>query len=146
MVSDSFYSFTSLSQIETELFGEKFAESLVEGDIVLLNGNLGAGKTALARGIAKGLHGTCGDVKSPSYTLLNIYEGEPALYHFDFYRIEEGDDITELGLDDYWGKGVSIVEWPKSFCENIQGRKIEITIETIGGNKRKIKINREENV
>jgi len=87
------------------------------------------------------LHGASGQaVKSPSYTILTIYEGEPTIHHFDFFRVENGDDISELGLDDYWGKGICVVEWPKNFCASLPGRTIDVIIEFVSEKERRIRV------
>lgn len=86
-------------------------------------------------------------MKSPSYTLLNIYEGEPIIFHFDFFRVEDPDDISELGLDEYWGgDGICIVEWPKDFCVSLPGRTIDVIIDFTENMNRNIKINIPEDV
>lgn len=123
--------------------GRHLAGALLEGDVLLLEGELGSGKTTLVRGIMQGLRdgdGSC--VKSPSYTILNIYPPETvsglAVHHFDFYRVENEADLEELGLNDYWGKGVSIVEWPKGFCRSLPGRIIGVKFVIGDGDQREI--------
>ena len=96
---------------ETEEFGIKLGKSLKSGDIVCLNGDLGAGKTTLTKSIGLGL-----DVKeyitSPTFTLINQYRGRLPVYHFDVYRLENVDELYDLGFDEYfYGNGVCIVEW-----------------------------------
>lgn len=141
------YKHSSRSEKETEEFGRNFASTLKDGDIVLLKGELGAGKTTMVKGILHGLRGeTFFGVKSPSYTVLNIYPGVPQVHHFDFYRIENPEDLEELGLNDYWGKGICLVEWPKSFCSSLPGRKIEADISIGEGDFREITILREDEI
>ncbi len=149
----------SNSEKETEELAAKLAARLKAGDNVCLHGELGAGKTCFARGIVSSLRGGRATpaeqaapaapdvpVKSPSYTLLNIYEGNPKIYHFDFYRIDNNDEIMELGLDEYWGgDGICIVEWPKGFCAALPGRTIDVIIDFTENMKRKIKVNIPEN-
>ena len=127
--------------------GRHLAELLREGDILLMNGDLGSGKTTLVRGIMQGLrNGDDSSVKSPTYTILNIYtpdaspDAVPGLtvHHFDFYRVEDEADLEELGLNDYWGVGVSIVEWPKKFCRSLPGRVIGLEIRIGEGDDREI--------
>jgi len=131
--------FVSHSEEETEKIGAKLALHLRAGDNVRLYGGLGAGKTCLTRGIAQCLHkGESVPVKSPCFTILNIYEGEPVIYHFDFYRIKTVRDVEELGLSDYWGEGICIVEWPKKFCISLPGRTIDVIMAIKGERKRKI--------
>ncbi len=127
---------------ETASFAAVFASALREGDVVCLYGELGAGKTAFARGLLQGLRGAAGAsaVKSPTYTILNVYEGRPPVHHFDFYRVEDVVDIAALGLDEYWGNGICIVEWPKSFCYSLPGRKIDVNITITTRNERVIEV------
>lgn len=101
----------STSPETTRALGERLGRLLQPGDVVLLSGNLGAGKTALTQGIARGL-GVTGPVSSPTFTILKEYEGRIPLYHFDLYRIEDPDELEALGFGDYfYGDGVSVVEW-----------------------------------
>lgn len=128
----------SRSENETAAFARELAAELRAGDVLCLSGELGAGKTVFTRGLVEGLRDDTGStpVKSPTYTILNIYEGAPPIHHFDFYRVENYEDIAALGLDDYWGKGISIVEWPKSFCYSLPGRIINVTLKISGQNER----------
>jgi len=92
--------------------GNSLASVLAVDDVVYLVGNLGVGKTTLVRGIAQAL-GYRGRVTSPTFTLMNIYNSTPPLYHFDFYRLG-GGEIEDLGLDDYLERqGISLIEWPQ---------------------------------
>lgn len=136
--------FVSHSEEETEKIGAKLASHLMPGDNVRLYGGLGAGKTCLTRGIAQYLHkGESVPVKSPCFTILNVYEGKPAIYHFDFYRLKALRDVEELGLSDYWGGGenICIVEWPKKFCISLPGRTIDVIMAAKGETERKIRAN-----
>ena len=91
------------SVAETRALGAQLAEKLKAGDVILLEGELGAGKSELARGVAKGL-GVLETVTSPSFTILNVYEsGRIPLYHFDWYRLESEEELYELGMDEYLG-------------------------------------------
>ncbi len=101
-----------------EKLGESIAAVLESGDTLLLTGVLGAGKTTLVRGIARGM-GYQGRVTSPTFTLLNIYPARVNLYHFDFYRLDAGD-IGDLGLEDYLERDcISLVEWPQAAGESL---------------------------
>ena len=104
---------TTHSAEETRRLGEKIAAELRAGDVILLEGPLGAGKSELARGIARGL-GVTETVTSPSFTILNVYDsGRIPLYHFDWYRLESAEELYELGMEEYLGgDGVALVEWP----------------------------------
>jgi tRNA threonylcarbamoyladenosine biosynthesis protein TsaE len=99
----------SVSPEQTRALGVALAALLEPGDVVLLVGALGAGKTVLAQGIAVGL-GVDEPVVSPTFTLAREYEGRLLLVHADLYRLEQGDEIADLGLDDF-DRGVAVVEW-----------------------------------
>ncbi len=106
-------SLTTKSPEETLIFGENFGKCLEPGDIVLLFGDLGAGKTTLTQGICKGLGLPVGEyIRSPTFTLINEYLGKIPIYHIDLYRMESLEEIESLGLEEVlFGTGVSIVEW-----------------------------------
>lgn len=107
---------TSHSPAETFAQGRALAASLRAGDILALDGDLGAGKTHFVKGIAAGL-GCEGDVTSPTFTLVHEYTaGRLPLFHFDFYRLESADEVLRIGLDDYLGVGgVIVIEWAGKF-------------------------------
>lgn len=108
--------FLTRSPEETEALGEKIAERLNGGEVIALFGEMGAGKTALTRGIARGL-GVSGGVSSPTFALVHEYRGRLPVYHFDMYRIGSWDDLYSTGFFDYLDSGgVLIVEW----SENIE--------------------------
>jgi len=98
---------------ETLALGRKIGEKLIPGDLILLSGDLGTGKTTLVQGISQGLGvGPDQYVRSPSFTLINPYQGSLPVYHIDLYRIDSGPDLANLGLEEYlFGEGVSLVEW-----------------------------------
>jgi len=115
----------SKSGVQTQRLGEALGVLLRAGDLILLDGQLGAGKTTFTQGIAKGLHVT-EVVNSPTFTLLKEYRGsvalpaitELSLYHFDLYRLDEPDEILDLGFEDYfYGTGVCVVEWADKATE-----------------------------
>ena len=112
---------------ETRELGRWLSMQLLPGDVLLLRGPLGAGKSELARGIAAGL-GVTETVTSPSFTILNVYEsGRIPLYHFDWYRLNDAEELWELGLDEYLqGDGVAVVEWPEQCPEAVPGDALEI--------------------
>jgi tRNA threonylcarbamoyladenosine biosynthesis protein TsaE len=100
------------SEEEMQKLGRDLASVLAEDDVVYLLGELGAGKTVLVRGVARGL-GYAGRVTSPTFTLMNVYSTIPIIYHFDLYRLER-PDLADLGLEDYLERGgISLVEWPQ---------------------------------
>ena len=127
------------SASETRELGVRLAEQLKAGDVILMDGELGAGKSELARGVAKGL-GVQETVTSPSFTILNVYEsGRVPLYHFDWYRLESAEEIFELGMDEYLGgDGVALVEWPDRCPDAIPEDFLRIRIEATGENTRRI--------
>ena len=125
------------SAAETRALGEKLAGRLQPGDVLLLEGDLGAGKSELTRGIAAGL-GVTETVTSPSFTILNVYEsGRCPLYHFDWYRLESAEELFELGMDEYLGgDGIALVEWPGRCPEAVPADCLRIRIEAAGDNER----------
>ena len=127
---------------ETRAFGVRLAESLRAGDVLLLYGNLGAGKSELTRGIAEGL-GVKSPVTSPSFTILNVYdEGRVPLYHFDWYRLESAEELYEMGMDEYLGgDGVAVVEWPTQCPEAIPETHLAVSLKPVGENEREITLN-----
>lgn len=102
----------SQSEAETEAIGAAFAKTLSAGAVVLLNGPLGAGKTAFVRGMARGLDASPRDVSSPTFTLLQEYAGTLTLYHADLYRLSPRE-VEDLGLMDISAEGILAVEWPE---------------------------------
>ena len=125
------------SAAETRAFGERLAQQLQAGDVVLLEGDLGAGKSELTRGIARGL-GISGYVTSPSFTVLQVYEeGRLKLFHFDWYRLGSVNELYELALDEYlYDDGVSVVEWPDVAREAIPEKHLRIAVKVLGESDR----------
>lgn len=113
---------------ETVEFGEKLGNVLKSGDIISLSGDLGTGKTAFANGIAKSL-GITAYITSPTFTIVNEYEGKLPLYHFDVYRISEPDDMFDIGFEEYInGEGITIVEWGEQIKEILPEEIINVNI------------------
>lgn len=134
------YTFTSNSDEQTYNFGNLIGSNCFKTAIITLNGQLGAGKTVLAKGIAKGL-GINDNVTSPSFAILNIYSGKFPLYHFDLYRLTNIEEIYELGFDEYFdGDGVCLIEWANDLLLN-RDEVLNISIEGSGDEKRKIILN-----
>ncbi len=121
---------------ETVRFGKEYARSLKEGDVVLLCGEMGAGKTWFAKGVAQGL-GITELVTSPTFAIHNIYEGKTTLHHFDFYRIT-AEEAAILGLSEFFGKGVCLVEWAQNVAELLPKGCKEVSIEKTGDETREI--------
>ncbi len=118
------------SEQETRAFGEKLGRKALPGQVYALEGGLGAGKTVLTKGLAAGL-GIEEPVSSPTFTILQIYEGgRLPLYHFDVYRIEDIDEMEEVGYDDYfYGEGICTVEWSDLIAALLPPDAIRIRIE-----------------
>lgn len=115
---------------ETQTLGEKLGKTLKRGDIIALVGDLGTGKTCLTQGIARGV-GIASDevVNSPSYILINEYNGKIPIYHIDLYRLENSEDIAELGLSEYIeGDGICIIEWAERMSDLLPDTCIKIHI------------------
>lgn len=129
----------SVSPQETRALGRRLAGKLQMGDVVLLWGDLGAGKSEMTRGIAEGL-GVSGPVTSPSFTILNVYDdGRIPLYHFDWYRLESAEELFEMGMDEYLGgDGVAVVEWPSQCPEAIPETYLSVKLTPVGENEREI--------
>lgn len=151
---------TTTSPAETITLGRKIAKLLNPGDIICLSGNLGSGKTTLAKGIAKGLSIDPVKVNSPTFVIMNAYEGRLPLYHFDLYRLNKMQEMGVIGYDEFlYGEGVSLIEWgerlekllPKEFlnvkivqsgelerqfCFEAVGTKYKSMVDQIGGIKR----------
>ena len=129
---------TARSAAETELLGECLGRVLDPGDVVALAGDLGAGKTRFAQGVARGLEvDSAQPVTSPTFTLLNIYPGRVPLYHFDLYRLAGDDDVAELGFGDYFhGDGVCLVEWAERLVTELPAAYLAITFAHAGEERR----------
>ena len=104
----------SKSAEDTIAVAVKFAKNLKPGDIVFLRGELGAGKTTFMKGIARGLKVSPHKVNSPTFVLMNYYEGKMPVYHFDLYRLEKAEELKTVQFDEYfYGSGISVIEWPE---------------------------------
>jgi tRNA threonylcarbamoyladenosine biosynthesis protein TsaE len=131
--------YTTTSEKETILLAKKLAESFQGHEVVLLLGELGAGKTIFAKGIAAGLGiEDVNKVCSPSFTLVNIYQAKFPIFHIDLYRLEKASEIADLGWEDYLDRGVIIVEWGEKF--KVDMKVIRVNIEVEGNDTRKITI------
>jgi tRNA threonylcarbamoyladenosine biosynthesis protein TsaE len=132
---------TATTRSEEETF--ELARALAAGfggtETVLLEGELGAGKTVFAKGLAAGAGVTdAGRVSSPSFTLVNIYQGKHRIFHIDLYRLERPAEIADLGWEDMIGQGIVIVEWAEKLTFPVKG--IRVRIETAGDDARRITI------
>ena len=125
---------------ETVALGARLGRLLLPGDFVALEGELGAGKTQFAKGIAAGLEVDPGTpVTSPTYTILNIYQGRLPLYHFDLYRLQGPEEIAELGFEEYFhGRGACVVEWAERLAEEAPEHVLSVTLCHAGEESRTI--------
>lgn len=122
---------------ETEQLGHRLADRLQAGDSILLEGDLGAGKTRLTQAIGRGL-GVTIPINSPTFTIIKEYEGRLPLYHMDAYRLEDEDEM--LGLEEYMdGDGVFILEWPMQIASQLPPEYLLIRLEHIDGDKRQLR-------
>ena len=128
--------FISKSTEETQAFARDYAKTLRGGDVVILDGEMGAGKTAFAKGIAKGL-GIAEEVTSPTYAYMNDYDGR--LFHYDCYRIESVEQAEQLGLADYFDMGgICLIEWAQNIAPLLPPVVKRVRIEKRGENERAI--------
>lgn len=120
--------YKSNSVKETENIAKAFSKNLVPGDVICLNGDLGAGKTAFVQGLAKGL-GIDDYISSPTFTIVNSYDGKIPLNHFDVYRVSSGEEMFDIGFDEYiYGNGVSVIEWSNIIEDVLPEERYEIVI------------------
>jgi tRNA threonylcarbamoyladenosine biosynthesis protein TsaE len=137
--------FTTHSPEETIALGRTLAAMLAPPKLVLLRGELGAGKTTLVKGIAEGFHAASEeDVTSPTFTLVHEYHGPEAnVYHIDLYRVDTPRELETLGLDDLIGENsVLLIEWGEKFPRIERERDVEIALERVGENERRIRVSR----
>lgn len=123
---------------ETEALASEIAGNTKPPHVFCLTGDLGAGKTAFTRGLARGF-GYDGRVSSPTFTILNIYEGNPCIYHYDLYRLSSFEELEETGIESSLDKGISVIEWPDEFMELFEGATL-VTITATGDTERMIEI------
>ncbi len=135
--------YVSKSESDTYKIAAEFAATLNGGEIVLLSGELGAGKTAFVKGLAAAL-GITDEVTSPTFTLMNVYRGALTLYHFDVYRLHSGEEAYAAGLTEFFGEAgsVSCIEWWENVADAIVGDTIKITINYLENEMREINVER----
>lgn len=127
------------SREETVNLGEKIAKSLKSGDVVALSGPLGAGKTTLIQGIAKGL-GIHNYVTSPTFTLINEFKGKLDLYHVDLYRLNDVSEAEDIAIEEYFERnGITVIEWAEKIKDILPDNVKHIDIKILGDEKRDIK-------
>lgn len=134
--SDSIQTYTTHGEAETERLGACLAKQLRRGSVAALTGELGAGKTALVRGMVSVLAPECA-VSSPTYALVNQYGGVTSVFHFDLYRLS--DDLESIGFDDYLsGEGIVLIEWAERAEAYLPADAIRIHLEHAGGQDRRV--------
>lgn len=128
------------SIIETEAVAKEFAKNISAGDVITLIGNLGAGKTQFTKAFCKNFG--IDDVVSPSFAIVNQYDGNLKFYHFDFYRLKSSKELLDIGYYDYLNddESVTFIEWADMFNEVIPSRHYEVKIDILGDSKRKISV------
>ena len=132
--------YISKSEKDTEALGARLSAGLPGGSVVAMYCDLGAGKTAFVRGMAKGMGIDC-RVTSPTFTIVNEYLGERELIHFDMYRLGSADELFDIGWEDYLSRGaVCAVEWSENVSEAFTGDEIVVRIEKLSDTERKITI------
>ena len=133
--------FFTKNERETEALGTRIAAALpAGGTVIALYGELGAGKTAFVRGLARGL-GVEDMVVSPTFTIVNEYPGRRELFHFDMYRLGGADELFDIGWEDYLSReGVCAVEWSENVPEAFDGSEIRVTIEKTSDTARRITV------
>jgi len=129
----------SRSEEETMQIAAGFAKKVNAGDVICLQGELGSGKTHFVKGFVKAFGIDPGEVRSPTYTLINEYMGDTPVYHFDCYRIEDPLEAIEFGAEEYfYGNGVCVIEWPERIKSILPVTVQTIIFETTGKNSRTI--------
>jgi len=128
------------NEAETEQLGSEFAQLLRPGDIIAMTGDLGAGKTAFVRGLARGL-GIPSRVTSPTFSIVNEYQGRIPLFHFDMYRLHSSEDLFDIGWEDYISAGgVCAVEWSENISDALPDDCYRVDIRRLSEEQRSINI------
>jgi len=132
------------SEAETKELAKDLSDVLNAGDIITLNGELGAGKTFIVKSICEnyGIRNS----SSPSFAIVNVYEGDKKINHFDFYRIKKIEELYDIGIEDYFSdeNAIMFIEWGDLFPEILPPNRFEIKIKSLDGNSREIKIEKYE--
>ena len=132
------------SELETEQLAERLAPLLRPGTVIAFDGDLGAGKTAFTRGLARGL-GITDRVTSPTYTIVNEYDGKVPLFHFDMYRLASSEELFDIGWEDYLDRGgICALEWSER-AEGLFGPEtVKVTLRRLDETRREITVSRED--
>ena len=135
--------FISKSAVDTSIFAKEFAEELNAGDIVLLKGDLGAGKTVFVKAVTEKFSNGENIAVSPTFTIVNIYDTNPPIYHFDLYRINDVSELDAIGAEEYfYGDGICFVEWPERVEGYFSTNVIVVEIIKLNENERLIRIDK----
>lgn len=124
----------------TEALGKLLGRHAADGDVFCLTGDLGAGKTLLSRGVAEALGVSSEDVTSPTFAIMNVYQGtELEVRHFDLYRLKRPEELEDIGFDEYaGGDGVTLIEWAELFSEQLPEEYLQITLRLDGAGRRAV--------
>ena len=124
----------------TEVLGKLLGRHAADGDVFCLTGDLGAGKTLLSRGVAEALGVSSEDVTSPTFAIMNVYQGtELEVRHFDLYRLNRPEELEDIGFDEYaGGDGVTLIEWAELFSEQLPEEYLQITLRLDGAGRRAV--------
>jgi len=125
---------------ETRDVGKILGRDLMPGDLLALTGDLGSGKTCLTQGIARGFHvPETENVRSPTFILLNIYRGRHPLFHMDLYRLQDPEELEDLGYREiFFGEGVTVIEWAERARDLLPGDRLHIHLSFLGENRRRM--------
>ena len=136
------FTLISTSPSQTMELGQTLAQALLPGDLLNLSGTLGAGKTLLVKGIGAGLGIDPGIVTSPTFAIINEYEGTPfPLYHFDLYRLESDLELEQVGYEEYfYGQGITVVEWGDLFRHFLPEYRLDINLASLGSEERQLTV------
>lgn len=124
----------------TEALGKLLGRHAADGDVFCLTGDLGAGKTLLSRGVAEALGVSSEDVTSPTFAIMNVYQGtELEVRHFDLYRLNRPEELEDIGFEEYaGGDGVTLIEWAELFSEQLPEEYLQITLRLDGAGRRAV--------
>lgn len=132
---------TTHSERDTLKFGSELSRLLEKGDVLCIQGEMGAGKTHLIKGIAEGMGVDQTKVNSPTFTLVNEYDGTTKLFHFDLFRIKNDRELLDIGIEEYlYGDGICLIEWPEKMETFKPESAVQITITKLNNNSRKLEI------
>lgn len=122
---------------QTKKLGEMLGELSKTGDVFCFSGDLGAGKTMVCTEIAAAKGVTSEDINSPTFSIMNIYQGDLEIRHFDLYRLNTVEELEDIGYEEYiGGEGITLVEWADNFLEQMPNERLDVKIEVVGGGRK----------